>query len=120
VTLARAIPLLSALSAVGCQDRLVHVFGGYAYDPAQDCLVLTDAVDVVAGPAPAAPCPVVRCWLGPDGVAYVTDTACDAPPDYQDETKISTGACVKALAAYQKKGHQLCPAAVDAGAGAGS
>jgi len=122
VTLARALPLLalSALPALACQDQLAHIFGGYAYDEAQDCLVLTGAVDVIAGPAPASPCPVLRCWLGTDGVAYVTNEACDAPPGYQDQTKTGAGPCVKALAAYAKKGHQLCPAPADAGTGAGS
>ncbi len=104
------------LAGAHCTDQVVHVFGGYAYDPAQDCLEAPGALDVLEGPAPA-PCPTVRCWLAPDGTAVVTDEACDAPPDYEDETSASSGLCPKALAAYGRAGHGQCPASPDGGTG---
>jgi hypothetical protein len=116
----RAVVLVPALvllvAAATCQDRLAHVFGGWAYDTAGDCLDAPGVVDVVDGPDPGK-CPQLRCWLAPDGTAYVTDEACDAPIDFQDQTKATSGVCVKALAAYHRTGHGLCPTPADAGAG---
>jgi hypothetical protein len=107
------LPLLSCL-VVGCDQRVVHVFGGYAYDPTQDCLYPPGVVDVIDGPE-AGSCPGARCWVAPDGEVYVTDRACDAPPDYQDHTADTSGICVQALAAYGRKGHSRCPAPPDGG-----
>ena len=105
------------LSASGCDGRVAHVFGGYAYDPTQDCLEISGGIDVIDGPAPPTPCSILRCWVAPDGSAYVTDQACDAPPDYKDETQSSSGPCVKALVVYGRAGHGLCPVSTDGGAG---
>ncbi len=91
--------LVALVAAHACSNNVDHVFGGYAYDPVNDCLYTSGAVDVVAGPDPG-PCSMLRCWMSPGGLVYVTDEACDAPPDYQDETKDGSGPCVKALAAY--------------------
>ncbi len=102
------------LGAVHCEGRLAHAFGGFGYNATADCLYPSGAVDVIAG-APRM-CPMLHCWLAPDGSIYVTDEACDAPPDYLDETQSTSGPCVKALAAYGGTGHDLCP---DAGYGAG-
>lgn len=117
---ARTAPWIAALSLAlaltGCERRVAHVFGGYAYEPdggldGGDCLASSGAIDVIDGPAPAEPCKNVRCWLAPNGTAYVTDMACDAPPDYQDETQATSGPCVKALAAYGADGGPVhCPA----------
>lgn len=117
---ARAAVLLAAiflaLATSGCGRQVAHVFGGYAYEPdggadGGDCLATSGAIDVIDGPAPAAPCKDVRCWLAPDGTVYVTDMACDAPPDYQDQTHATSGPCVKALAAYGADGGRVhCPA----------
>lgn len=118
---AGAAALLLALPAlVACENRLAHPFGAYVYEadggPDGGCVTWPAVVDVVDGPAPAAPCKVVRCWQGPDGSVYVTDAACDAPPDYQDKTEDTAGPCGKALAAYGADGGQvLCPPAPDAG-----
>ena len=54
---------------------------------------------MVAGPDPGM-CPRVRCWVSPGDLVYITDEACDAPPDYQDETTADAGPCVNALADY--------------------
>jgi hypothetical protein len=105
-----------ALGVVHCQGRLAHVFGGYGYNATADCLYPTGAIDVIAGADPGT-CPMLHCWLAPDGSIYVTDEACDAPPDYVDETQSTSGPCVKALAAYHGDGGpDQC---ADAGYGAG-
>ena len=111
--------LALALLPAGCDGRVAHVFGGYAYDPTQDCLDLSGAIDVIDGPASPTPCNTLRCWVSSEGEAYVTNQACDAPPDYQDQTQSSSGPCVKALVAYGRDGHGLCPAPTDGGAGGG-
>jgi hypothetical protein len=104
-----------ALACTGCQARVDHVFGGYAYDQGQECLYASGAIDVIAGADPGM-CPLLRCWQASDGSIYVTDQACDAPPDYQDHTHDTSGLCVKALAIYMSPGHGLCPMP-DGGAG---
>jgi hypothetical protein len=108
--------------AAACSDRIDHVFGGYAYNSAGNCLYTSGAVDVIAGPDPGT-CPMVRCWVSPSGLVYVTDQACDAPPDYQDDTSADAGPCVNALADYYgdagdagDAGPGLCPAPPDGGA----
>jgi hypothetical protein len=107
---------LAALAATThCQGRLAHLFGGYAYNATLDCLEASGAVDVIAGADPGL-CPMLRCWAAPDGTIYVTDEACDAPPDYVDHTQDGFPPCVKALALYDKLGHELCPMP-DAGTG---
>jgi hypothetical protein len=116
--LAGAAALLLALA--GCEKRLAHPFGGYAYEPDGGpdggCLAASGIVDVIDGPAPAEPCKVLRCWQAPDGTVYVTDQACDAPADYQDHTADTSGPCAAALAAYGADGGRvLCPAAPDGG-----
>lgn len=123
MTLARAISMLLGLALPAlpaCQGRAAHFLVAYVYEPANECLDAPAVVDVVNGPPPPAPCPILRCWLAPSGIALVTDQACDVPPDYQDQTRTGTGACVKALAAYGKSGHQRCPAPAEAGPEAGS
>jgi hypothetical protein len=109
---------LGAAAAVDCTGRLDHAFGGYAYDPTLSCLEASGAIDVIAGADPGQ-CAMLRCWLAPDGSIYVTDAACDAPPDYVDETDNDFPACVKALALYNGPGHTLCPMP-DGGGGAPS
>jgi hypothetical protein len=106
----------TALGAVHCDARLAHAFGGYAYNETADCFYLSGAVDVIAGADPGQ-CPNrLRCYVAPDSNVYVTDDACDSPPDYQDETHSTSGPCVKALAAFARPGNSLCP---DAGYGLG-
>jgi hypothetical protein len=112
------IGLTASALASGCQRFVEHPFGGYAYDPVNDCLETSGVIDVVAGPDPGQ-CPMLRCWQSPCGTIYVTDEACDAPPDYQDLTHATAGLCVKALAAYGRMGHGMCPADLDAGLGCG-
>jgi hypothetical protein len=110
--------LFLALSLPACERTVVHIFGGYGYDDVNDCLDAAGAVDVIDGPDPGM-CATLRCWIRPDGVAVVTDRACDAPSDYVDHTKDTSGVCVKALAAYGRPGHGMCPIPADAGAEAG-
>ena len=104
--------------AAACSDRIDHVFGGYAYDSAGNCLYASGAVDVVAGADPGN-CPMLKCWEAPCGTVYVTDQQCDAPPSYQDLTHSTSGPCVKALAAYARTGHGMCAALPDGGLGCG-
>jgi hypothetical protein len=119
VLLAMAGGVLALLAESACESRPIHVFGGYAFDPTHDCLDPACAVDVVAGADPG-PCPTIRCWLSSGGIAYVTTTACDAPPDYVDEThNPSSTLCVKALAEYTDAGPTICPASDIGGGGAG-
>lgn len=113
------VPAAVLLAWAGCEGRLDHVFGGYPYDATQDCLDAPAAIDVVAGADPGM-CPRLRCWLAPDGSYYVTDQACDAPPDYQDQTDDASSPCVKALAAYHRTGMGLCPGQADGGVNDGS
>jgi hypothetical protein len=103
------------LAHAGCQARVAHVFGGYAYNEGQTCLYASGAIDVIAGADPGT-CAMVLCWHAPDGSIYVTDQACDAPPDYQDQTNDTSSLCVKALAIYNSPGHGVCPTP-DGGAG---
>ncbi len=118
VALGVALPAAWALLGPGgCTSVVDHVFGGYAYDPANDCLQTSGAIDVIAGADPGM-CPRLRCWQAPDGNVYVTDEACDAPVDYVDHTKDGSEPCVKALAAYARPGHGLC-AGSDGGAEGG-
>jgi hypothetical protein len=106
------------LAVASCQNRLAHIFGGYGYDPTLGCLEAPGAIDVVAGADPG-PCYQVLCWQAPDGSIYVTSAACDAPPDYVNETENTSSPCVKALAAYAGAGHTPCPAPADGGGGSG-
>jgi hypothetical protein len=116
----RAFPIVTVLIAwAACQGRLDHTFGGYFYDSTQDCLDFPSVIDVVAGADPGT-CPLLRCWLAPDGSIYVTNAACDAPPDYQDQTKDGSSPCVKALAAYARPGMGICPGQPDGSAGGSS
>jgi hypothetical protein len=62
---------------------------------------------------------MLRCWQAPCGTIIVTDEACDAPPDYQDLTHAASGPCVKAILAYYRTGHAMCPANPDASVGCG-
>jgi hypothetical protein len=113
-----AVATAALAAAAACSDRIDHAFGGYAYDPAKDCLYTSGAVDVIAGPDPGM-CPGVHCWVSPASLVYVTDEACDAPPDYQDETSADAGPCVNALADYYGDGGpSLCPASPDGAPGA--
>ena len=114
-----AAALAALLVTAACSGRVDHLFGGYGYDPANDCLYTSGAIDVIAGADPGL-CPMLRCWVAPDGSTYVTDEACDAPIDYQDQTKSGSGPCVKALAAYARTGHALCAVPPDGGAGGGA
>jgi len=121
---ARALLLPAALlaaaavaAAASCTGELSHIFGGYAYDSQQGCLEPSGGVDVVAGADPGQ-CPMLRCWAAPDGTIYVTDEACDAPPDYVDHTHDGFKPCVKALALYAEPQHALC-AVPEGGAGGG-
>jgi len=112
--------LVLLLALAGCDGRLGHVFGAFAFevDGGADggaCLAGAAAVDVVDGPAPAMPCKDVRCWVAPDGAVYVTDMACDGPADFQDQTQDTSGPCVAALAAYAADGGARCPAPPDGG-----
>jgi hypothetical protein len=116
-----AVPVLglssaafAALAAVSCQDRPVHLFGGYPYDPVGNCLDPAEVIDVVAG-ADGGTCPVVRCWEDSCGGIFVTDTSCDDPPGYTDLTDAASGPCVKALAAYAEAGHDFCQVITDGG-----
>jgi hypothetical protein len=112
--------LVIALTMVGCDNGLSHLFGAYTYDPEGDCLGASGIIDVLEGPE-TKPCDVVRCFVTPGGNVLVTDQACDAPPDFVEHTEDPEGPCVKALAAYASEGHGRCPrAAEDAGAGGGS
>jgi hypothetical protein len=122
VTRASAVLILAALvAAFSCDGRLAHIFGGYAYDAGNDCILPAGTIDVIDGPAPAVPCSTVTCWVAPDGSVYVTTTACDAPPDYRNGTNDTSGPCVKALAAYgMENGAGRCPASPDGGADGGS
>ena len=114
-----AAALALVLAAAACSGRVDHLFGGYAYDATNDCLYTSGAIDVIAGADPGT-CAMLRCWVAPDGSTYVTDAACDAPLDYQDQTKSGSGPCVKALAAYARTGHDLCAAPPDGGTGGGA
>jgi hypothetical protein len=105
------------LASAACDNRLDHPFGGYAYNQGQGCLFTSGAIDVIAGVDPGM-CPMLHCWEAPSGSIYVTDEACDAPPDYQDHTSDTSGLCVQALAIYASPGHGLCPMP-DGGAGGG-
>ncbi len=110
-----ALCAATALAVFSCQGYLAHEFGGYAYDPTANCLETSGAIDVIAGADPGQ-CPQLKCWLSPCGTVYVTDEQCDAPPDYVDDTRATSGLCVKALALYAMPGHMLCPMP-DAGTG---
>jgi hypothetical protein len=112
------VALALGLAAAGarCTNLAAYPFGGYAYDPTGDCLEAPGALDVIQGTMPA-PCPILRCWVDPDGTAIVTDEACAAPPDYKDETNAASGPCPKALAAYARPGHGQCPPSLDGGGG---
>jgi hypothetical protein len=118
VFLVTALLTTGAALAAACVGELSHAFGGYAYDSQQMCLEASGAIDVVAGADPGQ-CPMLRCWEAPDGTIYVTDEACDAPPDYVDHTHDGFPACVKALALYAEPEHDQC-VVPEAGAGGGS
>ena len=112
----RALTLIGlALALTGCKRRVAHLFGAYIYDadggPDGGCLYSPTVLDVLDGPEPEKPCTNVICWLGPDGTAYITDRACDGPPDFTDHTQDTSGPCVKALEAYGADGGKVsCPA----------
>lgn len=66
------------------------------YDAEGDCLGPVLAVDVVSGPDKGA-CNTLRCWISPGGEVYVSEAACDAPPDYAESVD---GPCKQALCAH--------------------
>jgi hypothetical protein len=108
------------LALAGCQGRVAHVFGGYAWeaDGGVDggCFEASGAIDVIDGPPETDLCKKVRCWIAPNGAVYVTDTACDAPADYHEGTDDPSGPCVKALAAYAPDGGlPKCPSSANDG-----
>jgi hypothetical protein len=115
-----AAGLVGAIAVVptACGDNQVYPFYAWEYDATRDCLVTASAVDVIAGPYPGQ-CIQLRCWYAPNGDYYVTDTACVAPADYEDETDDATGVCSEALKVYGRDGHDVCPA-LDGGGFGGS
>jgi hypothetical protein len=111
---------LAALAFAACEANPVHIFAARRYDAANDCLEDNAGADVIAGPDPG-PCDQTRCWVSPAGDVYVADLVCDAPPEYTEGTTDTTGPCVKALAAYARKGHARCmPAGADGGTDSGA
>lgn len=99
---------LAGAVATGCEARLVHVFGAHRYDAKRDCLEAAAGVDVVEGEDPGE-CDAIRCWISPEGEAFVTTKACDAPPDYVERTTDAAGtACEPALAAWARENHGAC------------
>jgi hypothetical protein len=105
------LSLTAACAVLGgaCSASLVHTWGAFTYDAADDCLHHAQLVDVIDGPDPGT-CSAVHCWVNPAGEAFVTDKACDAPVDVTEST---TGFCEGALKAYKKL--DFC-SEVDAGA----
>jgi len=101
VSRAAALGLVVAVLA-GCPATHVHIFGAFRYDAMSCCLEDAAGVDVIDGPDPGN-CAEVRCWISPASEVYVTDKACDAPPDYSEHTSDTSGPCVDALAAFQGK-----------------
>jgi hypothetical protein len=100
---------LAALVASACSPGRSHAFGAHRYDPENDCLEASAVVDVVEGEDPGK-CDRLRCWETPGGEAYVTTTACDAPPDFRDATADGPETpCGKALAAWGREDHGACP-----------
>jgi len=109
--------LALALALAACTTSHVHLFGAYRYDANRDCLESAATVDVIDGPDPGK-CEVLRCWFAPADEVYVTDAACDAPISFVEHTSDTSGACVKALAAYAREAHGPCLPG-DAGADSG-
>ena len=101
----------AAIALSACSGGVVHLFGAYRYDPVQDCLEPSAAVDVIDGEDPGR-CLDTRCWTSPAREVYVTTTACDAPPDYREGTRDAPGSrCALALAAKARDGGAPCPEA---------
>ncbi|HVY44257.1 MAG TPA: hypothetical protein VHB21_00200 [Minicystis sp.] len=103
-----AVGLLGAAAFAACSNREVHAFSAWAYDADRDCLERPSIVDVLDGPD-TGPCSQLRCWVSAGGDVYVTDTACDAPPDFKNETSDETGLCPEALKVYGRDMHGECP-----------
>src|SRR5262249_25985337 len=81
----RGAVALLALASAACSTTHVHLFGAYRYEMDRDCLESPAVVDVIDGPDPGM-CAMLRCWISPGKEVYVTDTACDSPPDYAEHT----------------------------------
>lgn len=100
-------PLLLALFAalsLACEKPSSHFFSGYPYDPVKDCIGSAAVIDILDGPDKT--CTEVRCWVSPEGSIWITDQACEGPPDFQDHTSTG-GPCEPALDAYFLE--QRCP-----------
>lgn len=103
-----ATTLVVAMLALGACTDEVHVFGAHRYDTEGDCLEGAAAVEVLEGADPG-PCEQVRCWVSPEGEIYVTSTACDGPPGYEERSQPSEGEpCDLALAAYERGAEGRC------------
>ena len=111
--------VLALAILASCSNREVHVFSAWQFDIDRDCLEPPAVVDVLDGPD-NGPCKQIRCWESADHKTYVTDTACDAPPDFKDETKDPTSPCVEALKVYGRDQHGVCPTGAGGGGGAGT
>jgi hypothetical protein len=98
----RAALLVAALGLAACSQQRSHPFGAQRYDEDKDCLGDGSVIDVIEGEDPGT-CDRLRCWISPADEVYVTTTACDAPPDYEDHTGDPEGSlCAKALAAHER------------------
>jgi hypothetical protein len=100
-----------------CTDRQVHAWAAWTYDPVNACLDSPAVVDVLSGPD-NGPCKEVRCWESQGHDIYITNTACDAPSDFTNETSQKSGLCAAALNLFGSANHGEC-AKPDAGAGGG-
>jgi hypothetical protein len=118
--LALAFAALTGALALGlaCTDRLAHGWAAWQYDIQHDCLLTPAVVDVLSGPEKGT-CQQVRCWESPGHEIYITNTACDAPPDYTNETNEKSGACHAALEIFGRASHGQC-VVPDGGAGGGA
>lgn len=101
-SVALALTVSAALGGCGDFEPARGVFAR-RYDPERGCLEAIAIVDVVDGAA-ASPCEGRRCWRAPSGEVFVTDSNCDVPDDYVDQSVTVTGSnCARALEAAARE-----------------
>jgi hypothetical protein len=110
--------LLAVLGALAACDGDSHIFQAQQYEPAQDCVDLGVAIDVISGGASSYGCsPECLVYDAPDAaqVIFVSNQCGPYPTqDYSVESQADIGdasdPCGRAIAAFLRDGGVCAPA----------
>jgi hypothetical protein len=92
---------------LACEDLEVRAFIASRWNPDQECLERSGAVDVFDA-ADARSCDrTTRCWLSPAGDLYAT-TECVGPADWERTTEAEDERCDDAIDAFAAGSEGRC------------